>query len=94
MSIKVDLADFEQHYMEFMQSSQHPKLERLNEWGKQRFFLAKYFEVVDDQYETLHVIINYQHNHIQLNLRQAPNFMHKEAYLAWLTEQLNYASVD
>ena len=89
MYIAVDFPDFEQHYMEFMQSSHYPKLERLNEWGKQRFFLAKYFEVVDDQYETLHVIINYQHNHIQLNLRQAPNFMHKEAYLTWLKAQFS-----
>ncbi|WP_297427526.1 hypothetical protein [uncultured Acinetobacter sp.] len=89
MYIAVDFPDFEQHYMEFMQSSQHPKLERLNEWGKQRFFLAKYFDVVDDQHDTLQMVLHYQQQKVRLNLRQAPEFMQKEAYLTWLKAQFS-----
>lgn len=89
MSLAADLPQFEQQYIEFMQSSEHPKPERLTQWGKQRFFLAKYFDVVDDQHETLCVSLKYQQHYVKLNLRQAPDFMKKEAYLSWLKAQLS-----
>jgi hypothetical protein len=60
----------------------------LNAWGKHRFFLAQYFNVVEacDQRQQIIVIFNAQY--IQLNIAQAPDFMQESLYLKWLTQPL------
>lgn len=57
--------------------------------SKQRFFFAKYFDVVEESYDRQQIVLRYQQQYIELNLAQAPDFMDQSAYLTWLRQQLN-----
>lgn len=85
---KTSFPDLRAQYAEFVHAVQYPKLKRLNTWGKQRFFLAKYFDVVEESYERQQIVLRYEQHYVELNLANAPDFMDESAYLNWLTQQL------
>ena len=85
---KTYFPDLERHYVAFTHSRHYPKLERLNNWGKQRFFLAQYFDLVEDSYDLQQIVLRYQQHYIYLDIAQAPDFMKKVPYLSWLRQQL------
>lgn len=82
------LPDLKAYYVQFIHSPKRPQLKRLTHWGKQRFFLAQYFDVVEESYERQQIVLRYQQHYVELNLNQAPDFMNQSAYLDWLKQQL------
>jgi hypothetical protein len=93
MLTKTYLAALAEQYTEFTQGRQHPKLQQLNAWGKQRYFLAKYFDVVEESYERQQIVLRHQQHYVELNLAEAPDFMEKTAYLSWLRQQLEASTL-
>lgn len=89
MLTKTYLPDLAMQYADFIHSRQHPQLQHLTAWGKQRFFFAKYFDVVEESYDRQQIVLRYQQQYVELNLAQAPDFMDQSAYLTWLRQQLN-----
>ena len=88
-----DLIDLERYYADFIYGHHYPKAERLTNWGKQRFFLAKYFDVAEESYARQQIVLRYQQQYVYLNISQAPDFMQQTDYLLWLRQQLQHALV-
>lgn len=43
--------DIQHVYSEFVENKNYPKLERLSNWGKNRFFFNQYFKMIEDWYQ-------------------------------------------
>ncbi len=80
--------DIQQMYFEFLENKTHPKLERLNNWGKNRFFFHQYFRLIDDRHHTEQIIIEFNHRQYCLNTGKAPDFMDRDNYMQWLMQEL------
>lgn len=79
--------DIQQVY-DFLANRQYPRLESLNNWGKNRFFFSQYFRMIEDWYLTEQIVIEFNHQFYSLDTGSAPDFMDQEKYIAWLMEQL------
>lgn len=80
--------DIQQVYHDFLANRQYPRLESLNNWGKNRFFFSQYFRMIEDWYLTEQIVIEFDHQFYSLDTGSAPDFMDQEKYIAWLMEQL------
>ncbi|WP_180079534.1 MULTISPECIES: hypothetical protein [unclassified Acinetobacter] len=80
--------DIQQVYHDFLANRQYPRLESLNNWGKNRFFFSQYFRMIEDWYLTEQIVIEFNHQFYSLDTGSAPDFMDQEKYIAWLMEQL------
>lgn len=80
--------DIQQVYHDFLANLQYPRLESLNNWGKNRFFFSQYFRMIEDWHLTEQIVIEFNQQFYSLDTGSAPDFMDQEKYLAWLMEQL------
>ena len=80
--------DIQQVYHDFLANRQYPRLESLNNWGKNRFFFSQYFRMIEDWYLTEQIVIEFNQQFYSLDTGSAPDFMDQEKYIAWLMEQL------
>lgn len=80
--------DIKQLYSEFLENRAYPKLERLSNWGKNRFFFHRYFNLVEDLHHTEQIVIEFNRRVYSLDTGDAPDFMDKDRYLEWLTAKL------
>ncbi|MGE8654686.1 MAG: hypothetical protein ACN6NV_13270 [Acinetobacter gandensis] len=80
--------DIQQVYHDFLANRQYPRLESLNNWGKNRFFFSQYFRMIEDWHLTEQIVIEFNHQFYSLDTGSAPDFMDQEKYIAWLMEQL------
>ena len=75
-------------YADFMANNHYPKLESLNNWGKNRFFFSSYFKLIEDWHHTEQIVIQFNQQYFSLDTGSAPDFMDKEKYMAWLMGEL------
>ncbi|RKG29846.1 hypothetical protein [Acinetobacter tianfuensis] len=75
-------------YADFMANNHYPKLESLNNWGKNRFFFSSYFKLIEDWHHTEQIVIQFNRQYFSLDTGSAPDFMDKEKYMAWLMGEL------
>ncbi len=80
--------DIQQVYHDFLANRQYPRLESLNNWGKNRFFFSQYFRMIEDWHLTEQIVIEFNQQFYSLDTGSAPDFMDQEKYIAWLMEQL------
>ncbi|WP_180041551.1 MULTISPECIES: hypothetical protein [unclassified Acinetobacter] len=80
--------DIQQVYIDFIANRQYPRLESLNNWGKNRFFFSQYFRMIEDWHLTEQIVIEFNQQFYSLDTRTAPDFMDQDKYMAWLMEQL------
>ena len=80
--------DIQQVYHDFLANRQYPRLESLNNWGKNRFFFSQYFRMIEDWYLTEQIVIEFNHQFYSLDTGSAPDFMDQEKYMAWLMAEL------
>ncbi|MCL6230657.1 MULTISPECIES: hypothetical protein [Acinetobacter] len=80
--------DIQQVYIEFIANRQYPRLESLNNWGKNRFFFSQYFRMIEDWHLTEQIVIEFNQQFYSLDTGTAPDFMDQDKYMAWLMEQL------
>lgn len=80
--------DIQQVYHDFLANRQYPRLESLNNWGKNRFFFSQYFRMIEDWHLTKQIVIEFNQQFYSLDTGSAPDFMDQEKYIAWLMEQL------
>lgn len=80
--------DIQQVYIDFIANSQYPRLESLNNWGKNRFFFSQYFRMIEDWHLTEQIVIEFNQQFYSLDTGTAPDFMDQDKYMAWLMEQL------
>ena len=73
---------------EFVENKNYPKLERLSNWGKNRFFFNQYFKMIEDWHHTEQIVIQFNQQYFSLDTGSAPDFMDKEKYMAWLMGEL------
>ena len=76
--------DIQKSYLEFLENKSYPKLESLNNWGKNRFFFNQYFRLIEDSHQTEEIMIEHNKKVFRLETGQAPDFMDKDRYLEWL----------
>ncbi len=82
-------ADIQQVYSEFLNNGQYPRLDSLNNWGKNRFFFSQHFRMIEDWYMTEQIVIEFNQQFYSLDTGSAPDFMDEEKYMTWLREQLS-----
>lgn len=75
-------------YADFLANNHYPKLESLNNWGKNRFFFNTYFRLIEDWHNTEQIVIEFNREYFSLDTGHAPDFMDSPSYLAWLKEEL------
>lgn len=75
-------------YADFMANNHYPKLESLNNWGKNRFFFSSYFKLIEDWHHTEQIVIQFNQQYFSLDTGSAPDFMDKEKYMTWLMGEL------
>ena len=80
--------DIQQVYHDFLANRQYPRLESLNNWGKNRFFFSQYFRMIEDWYLTEQIVIEFNQQFYSLDTGSAPDFMDQEKYMAWLMAEL------
>jgi hypothetical protein len=80
--------DIQQVYIDFIANRQYPRLESLNNWGKNRFFFSQYFRMIEDWHLTEQIVIEFNQQFYSLDTGTAPDFMDQDKYMAWLMEQL------
>ena len=80
--------DIQQVYHDFLANRQYPRLESLNNGGKNRFFFSQYFRMIEDWHLTEQIVIEFNQQFYSLDTGSAPDFMDQEKYIAWLMEQL------
>ena len=80
--------DIQHVYSEFVENKNYPKLERLSNWGKNRFFFNQYFKMIEDWHHTEQIVIQFNQQYFSLDTGNAPDFMDKEKYMAWLMGEL------
>ncbi|WP_168379003.1 MULTISPECIES: hypothetical protein [Acinetobacter] len=80
--------DIQQVYIDFIANRQYPRLESLNNWGKNRFFFSQYFRMIEDWHLTEQIVIEFNQQFYSLDTCTAPDFMDQDKYMAWLMEQL------
>ena len=80
--------DIQQVYIDFIANRQYPRLENLNNWGKNRFFFSQYFRMIEDWHLTEQIVIEFNQQFYSLDTGTAPDFMDQDKYMAWLMEQL------
>ena len=80
--------DIQQVYIDFIANRQYPRLESLNNWGKNRFFFSQYFRMIEDWHLTEQIVIEFNQQYYSLDTGMAPDFMDQDKYMAWLMEQL------
>ena len=80
--------DIQQVYIDFIANRQYPRLESLNNWGKNRFFFSQYFRMIEDWHLTEQIVIEFNQQFNSLDTGTAPDFMDQDKYMAWLMEQL------
>ena len=80
--------DIQQVYIDFIANRQYPRLESLNNWGKNRFFFSQYFCMIEDWHLTEQIVIEFNQQFYSLDTGTAPDFMDQDKYMAWLMEQL------
>ena len=80
--------DIQQVYIDFIANRQYPRLESLNNWGKNRFFFSQYFRMIEDWHLTEQIVIEFNQQFYSLDTGTAPDFMDQDRYMAWLMEQL------
>lgn len=80
--------DIQQVYIDFIANLQYPRLESLNNWGKNRFFFSQYFRMIEDWHLTEQIVIEFNQQFYSLDTGTAPDFMDQDKYMAWLMEQL------
>ncbi|WP_111885970.1 MULTISPECIES: hypothetical protein [unclassified Acinetobacter] len=80
--------DIQQVYIDFIANRQYPRLESLNNWGKNRFFFNQYFRMIEDWHLTEQIVIEFNQQFYSLDTGTAPDFMDQDKYMAWLMEQL------
>lgn len=80
--------DIQQVYFDFIANRQYPRLESLNNWGKNRFFFSQYFRMIEDWHLTEQIVIEFNQQFYSLDTGTAPDFMDQDKYMAWLMEQL------
>ncbi|MCL6238283.1 hypothetical protein M5F66_08010 [Acinetobacter sp. ANC 5033] len=78
----------QQVYIDFIANRQYPRLESLNNWGKNRFFFSQYFRMIEDWHLTEQIVIEFNQQFYSLDTGTAPDFMDQDKYMAWLMEQL------
>lgn len=89
MIANIQVADeIQKIYAEFLETQQHPKLEQLNNWGKNRYFLSKYFSVDYGQCKSEKITILFNARSYCLDTRLAPDFMDHDKYVEWLISTL------
>lgn len=76
--------DIKKVYAEFLHNQHYPKLESLSNWGKNRYFLSKYFSVHHQQNQSEKITIVFNQHTYCLDTKTAPDFMDQDNYLAWL----------
>ncbi|WP_273778261.1 MULTISPECIES: hypothetical protein [unclassified Acinetobacter] len=80
--------ELQQKYAQYLENQHYPKLERLNNWGKNRFFFHQYFHLIEDQHQTEQIVIEFHQRQYCLQTGKAPDFMDQEKYMAWLIQEL------
>lgn len=80
--------DIPQVYADFLANRQYPKLESLNNWGKNRFFFSTYFYLIEDWHYTEQIVIKLNEDYFSLDTGHAPDFMDQARYLPWLLGEL------
>lgn len=76
--------DIQRAYRDFLQNKHYPKLEKLSNWGRNRYFFSQYFKVIDDQYRHEKITLIFNHRIYCLDIREAPDFMDQDQYMHWL----------
>lgn len=76
--------DIQTAYQDFLRNKHNPKLEKLSNWGRNRYFFSQYFKVIDDQYRHEKIILVFNQRTYCLAIRDAPDFMDHDNYIKWL----------
>lgn len=80
--------DIQQLYLQFLENKNYPKLENLNNWGKNRYFFNQHFRLVEDWHQTEQIVIEFNQQYYCLDTGSAPDFMDKDRYMTWLMGEL------
>jgi len=59
--------DIQHVYSEFVENKNYPKLERLSNWGKNRFFFNQYFKMIEDWHHTEQIVIQFNQQYFSLD---------------------------
>jgi hypothetical protein len=81
-------ADIQQMYGEFVANKTDPKLQRMNNGDRNRWFLNQYFKLIEDWHYTEQIVIQFNQQYFSLDLGSAPDIMDQEQYINWLKSEL------